>query len=340
MSHLNLYRIIDANINRVAEGIRVLEDVSRFVAEDTRTTEKLKDLRHRVRKSFSHPDLIRHRNSQDDLGLAISSGTAWDKKESVQSMVAANFKRVQEGLRSIEECLKVGGYDHESKVYETLRFKAYDLEKHFLLNRALLDTDIYGITGEEFSAGKSNVQLAKEMIAADIRIIQYRDKNKTKLEKFRQCEAIRKLTRQAKVTFIVNDDLDIALAVGADGVHLGQEDLPVTRVREIVGNMLIGVSTHNREQAQNALENGADYIGVGPIFQTSTKKNPEKSQGLNYLKWVAENIPVPYVAIGGIKETNILQVKKHGGKCYAMISELAGAASIKDKVSAIRRLLA
>jgi len=80
-------------------------------------------------------------------------------------------------------------------------------------------------------------------------------------------------------------------------------------------------------------------IGYLFIFR-STKKNPEKSQGLNYLKWVAENIPVPYVAIGGIKETNILQVKKHGGKCYAMISELAGAASIKDKVSAIRRLLA
>jgi exopolysaccharide biosynthesis protein len=134
-------------------------------------------------------------------------------------------------------------------------------------------------------------------------------------------------------------DVSIALAVKSDGIHVGQEDMPIEEVRKIAPNMIIGLSTHNKEQAKYAVEKGADYIGVGPIFNTTTKKNIEESEGLEYLKWVKENIKLPYVAIGGIKEENIDIVKEYGGYCFAMISELTGAENIVDKVKSIREKL-
>ncbi|WP_427340156.1 thiamine phosphate synthase [Caloranaerobacter sp. DY30410] len=336
---MNIYRMIDANINRVSEGLRVLEDISRFILEDYNMSKSLKEMRHLVRKSFLDSKLITFRDSCNDLGFNISQSSTIDNKEDLLSLVEANFKRVQEGLRSIEESLKILGHYDKSKVYERLRYESYDLEKKFGLKKDFLDTDIYGITAEEFSLGRTNIQVVEEMIKAGIKIIQYREKEKSKLEKYNECKAIRKLTKDSGVTFIVNDDVDIAIAVEADGIHLGQDDMPIEEVRKIAGNMIIGLSTHNIEQAKTAVKKGADYIGVGPIFNTTTKKNVEKSEGLKYLKWVSENIPIPYVAIGGIKESNIIEVKKYGGKCFAMISEIVGSPNIVKKVESIRKLL-
>lgn len=201
------------------------------------------------------------------------------------------------------------------------------------------DTDLYGITGETFALGRSAVEIVKEMMDAGIRIIQYREKEKDKLSKYRDCCEIRKLTENTDVTFIVNDDVDIAIAVGADGIHIGQEDLPVQVVRSLVKDMIIGVSTHNPTQALAAVKDGADYIGVGPLFYTETRKHVEKCDGLAYLQWITENITIPYVAIGGIKEANILQVKENGAQCIAMVTEIIGVPDMKQKVQAIRQIL-
>lgn len=336
---MKIHRVIDANINRVSEGLRVLEDISRFVLEKESLSRDIREVRHLVRKSFKSPNLIIFRDSQNDVGLNISQKSNLDTKKGILDLVHANFKRVQEGLRSIEESLKALGFLHESKIYESLRFKSYDLEKKFSSQKSLPTTDIYGILGEEFSLGRSNIEITREMIKAGIKIIQYREKKKNKLEKFRDCEAIRNITKDNNVTFIVNDDTDIALAVNADGVHIGQEDMPIEEVKKIAGDMLIGVSTHNKNQAIEAIKNGADYIGVGPIFYTSTKKNIEKSHGLTFLKWVSDNVPIPYVAIGGINESNIAAVKSSGGRYFAMISELVGVQDITKKVNDIRKKL-
>lgn len=336
---MKIYRLIDANINRVSEGLRVLEDIARFVLEKKYLSKDIREMRHIVRKSFTNHNLLSFRDSQNDIGLNISQSSKLDAKEDTLDLINANFKRVQEGLRSIEEALKTLGYLNESKTYEALRFKSYDLEKRFVPNKILPDTDIYGILGEEFSAGRSNIEVTNEMITAGIKIIQYREKNKNKRDKLKDCQAIRKITNDNNVIFIVNDDIDIALAVKADGIHIGQEDMPIEIVKNIVGEMIIGLSTHNQNQALEAVEKGADYIGVGPIFNTSTKKNVEKSDGLPFLKWVSENITIPYVAIGGINESNIATVKKHGGKYFAMISELVGAKDIDKKVKNIRNEL-
>lgn len=208
------------------------------------------------------------------------------------------------------------------------------------MKRNVLDTDIYCITSEEYSKGKNNIQIVREMIDAGVKIIQYREKEKKMLYKYNECIELRKITSDAGVIFIIDDDVDLALAVKADGVHIGQEDMPIGKVRELVGNdMIIGLSTHSPEQAVDAVRNGADYIGVGPIFPTKTKKDVCNAVGLEYLDFVVKNIAIPFVAIGGIKEYNIAEVKKHGAKCIALVTEIVGAEDIKEKINNLRAIL-
>ncbi|MGI6037136.1 MAG: thiamine phosphate synthase [Limnochordia bacterium] len=202
----------------------------------------------------------------------------------------------------------------------------------------LIKTDIYAILGEEFSQGRSNIEVTRELIKAGVQIIQYREKEKKAGEKYRECLAIRELTKKAGVQFIVNDDVDIAVLVGADGVHIGQEDLPIEAVRELVGpQMVIGVSTHSPEQGRDAVDRGADYIGVGPIFPTKTKKDVCSPVGLEYLDWVVANLDIPFVAIGGIKEHNIEQVAQRGARCICLVTEILGASDIPAMVQGLRQ---
>ncbi|MGM0472306.1 MAG: thiamine phosphate synthase [Bacillota bacterium] len=209
------------------------------------------------------------------------------------------------------------------------------------MSQQVLDTDLYGITAEEYSRGRNNIEVVKEMIAADIGVIQYRAKNKDMLAKYEQAVKIRKLTDEAGVTLIINDDVDLALAVEADGVHIGQNDLPLEVVRELVGEeMIIGLSTHAPQQAQAAKRRGADYIGVGPIFATNTKVDVCDPVGLEYLEYVVENIDLPFVAIGGIKEHNIDQVAKRGADCISLVTEIVGALDIRAQIQRLRDKLA
>lgn len=203
-----------------------------------------------------------------------------------------------------------------------------------------LAKDLYGITAEEYSLGRSNITVVGEMLRAGIRVIQYREKVKEKRRKYEECLVIRELTGKAGATFIVNDDVDLAILVKADGVHIGQEDLPPDRVRELVGKeMLIGMSTHSPEQARDAVARGVDYIGVGPVFATQTKKNVCDPVGLEYVEFAARNIPIPFVAIGGIKENNIALVAAAGAGCIALVTEIVGAPDIGRKIMDIRRAL-
>lgn len=204
----------------------------------------------------------------------------------------------------------------------------------------LLGADIYGLTAEEYSLGRSNIEVVARMIDAGIRVIQYREKDKTAIQKYRECLAIREMTRATGVTFIVNDHVDLAILVDADGVHLGQDDLPPEKVRELVGEeRLIGLSTHSPAQALAALQSGVDYIGVGPVFATKTKKDVCEPVGLEYLDYVVNNVKLPHVAIGGIKEYNIAEVQRRGARCIALVTEIVGAEDIGAKVRALRAVL-
>ncbi len=201
----------------------------------------------------------------------------------------------------------------------------------------VLDTDLYCLTAEEFSCGRGNIEVVKEMIAAGVKLIQYREKEKSILEKYSECIAIRKLTKEAGVTFVVNDHVDLAMAVEADGLHVGQDDMPVPVIREITGGKIfIGLSTHSPEQAEDAVKAGADYIGVGPVFKTYTKKDVCDPVGFDYLDYVVKNIDLPFVAIGGIKEDNLGEIVKRGAKCVAMVTEIVGADDIGEKIKSLR----
>ena len=198
-------------------------------------------------------------------------------------------------------------------------------------------TDLYGITAEEHSLGRSNIEVVRDMIAAGIKIIQYREKDKKMKVKYEECQVIRRLTEEAGVTFIVNDDIDLAMLVKADGVHIGQDDLPIEKVRELVGEeMIIGLSTHSPAQAEDAVKRGADYIGVGPIFKTATKKDVCQPVGLEYLEYVIKNIQIPFVAIGGIKVDNIAQVAELGAKCISVVTDITTALDIPKRVKELR----
>ena len=175
------------------------------------------------------------------------------------------------------------------------------------------ETDLYALTDDELSLGRPAVEVAKALLDSGIKILQYREKEKK------------------------NDHVDIAVLCEADGVHVGQEDLPVEAVRRLVGpDMIIGLSTHTPDQARAAVASGADYIGVGPIYPTQTKKDVCAAVTLDYLDWVVANITLPFVAIGGIKRHNIADVIAHGARCCAIVSEFVSAPDIPARVAEVR----
>ena len=180
-------------------------------------------------------------------------------------------------------------------------------------------------------------EVATALLASGVRILQYREKKRKGGAMLEGCRLLRRLTREAGACFIVNDHIDIAMLVDADGVHVGQDDIPVPEVRRLLGaEKIIGLSTHSPEQALAAQACGADYIGVGPIFATQTKEDVCAPVGFEYLDWVVAHMELPFVAIGGIKEHNIGTVASHGAVWCALVCELVGAPDIAAKVQAVR----
>ena len=198
-------------------------------------------------------------------------------------------------------------------------------------------TDIYALTDSRLSLGRPLEEVARALLGAGVKILQYREKKAKAGQMLAECQLLRRLTQEAGACFIVNDHIDIAMLVQADGVHIGQEDLPVSAVRQLVGpQMIIGLSTHSPEQAQAAQAAGADYIGVGPLFATQTKEDVCAPVGFDYLDWVVAHMSLPFGAIGGIKVHNIGEVAAHGARCCALVSELVGAPDIAAQVARVR----
>lgn len=184
------------------------------------------------------------------------------------------------------------------------------------------------------------MQVAQEMVDAGISVLQYREKLKDKSIKaiYEECLAIRQITRDAGVPFIVNDYADIALMVEADGIHQGQDDIPIKALRQIAPDMILGCSTHSPAQAQQAIDDGADYIGVGPIFTTQTKEDVCAAVGLEYLDHVIKHHDIPFVAIGGIKRNNLAQVLERGAKTVCLVTEIIGAEDIGKRIKEIQEI--
>lgn len=197
------------------------------------------------------------------------------------------------------------------------------------------DFRLYAITGEEFHPGRDLVEVMEEAIKGGVDIIQLRDKNSSKKVIYEKAKKLRQLTSKYGVTFIVNDHIDVALAVDADGIHIGQDDLPIEEARKIVGNKIIGLSTHAVEEALQAEKSGADYIGVGPIFPTKSKVDVVDPVTTQYIKDViSAKLSIPFVAIGGIKLHNVDQVLESGATRICAISEIVGSKDVSGTCEA------
>lgn len=200
---------------------------------------------------------------------------------------------------------------------------------------------LYVITDESVSRGRSHIEVAEAAIRGGADVIQLRDKTASGGTLYRVALALRKLTREAKVPLIVNDRLDIALAADADGVHLGQKDLPATVARNIMGPVrILGVSADTLEEALLAEKDGADYLGVGPVFEArETKADAGEPLGLERIARIRKHCRLPIVAIGGIKAENARLVREAGADSAAVISAIVAADDITQAARELKSIL-
>ncbi len=199
--------------------------------------------------------------------------------------------------------------------------------------------DVYPVTCEKLSAGRSDIEILDAVIEGGARIVQLREKDRSKKELYNLAVRFREITAQAGMLLIVNDHVDIALAVGADGVHLGQDDLPVAAARKIGPELLVGASTHSVEEALRAEKEGADYVNIGPIFPTKTKEGLGSFLGPEAIGSIGSRISLPFTVMGGIGASNIREVVSQGARKIAMVTAITKAPDVAEAVRTFRKAI-
>jgi thiamine-phosphate pyrophosphorylase len=345
-----LLRMIDANLNRSSEGLRVLEDVVRFLLNDAELGQRLRTLRHDLAKETKSLSvgLLSRRDSEHDVGHLSSREKELNMKttslQGLLDLVTANAKRVEESLRVLEELAKLPEISSmlNSARFEQMRFALYTLERDLISRISRRDKaermpGLYVIVDRQFLAGRDELDIAGQIIEGGASVIQLRDKQSKKGELLLLARKLKELCSQADVLFMINDYLDLAMAVDADGLHVGQEDLPLPVIRrELPIDKIVGCSVTTLSQATKAQAEGADYIAVGSIFPTATKKEATVV-GVDMLKELKRTISTPVVAIGGINQNNIGEVVSAGADAVAVIS---AALDEKDVGGTVRKLIA
>ena len=202
-----------------------------------------------------------------------------------------------------------------------------------------IDYSLYLVTDRDLLKGRELTKVIEEAILGGTSIVQLREKYASSLEFYEIAKEVKKITDKYNVPLIINDRIDIALAIDASGVHLGQSDIPCSIARKILPQgKIIGVSAHNLKEAEKALKDGADYLGCGAVFNTSTKKDVTT---LSYegLKEITDNINIPIVAIGGINENNIITLKGSGINGVAVVSSIIGKENVKGASEKLKELV-
>ncbi len=322
-------RIIDAAANRAREGLRVIEDFVRFALDDAHLTALLKECRHEFTQTLAEVDwfeLLPARDTPGDVGAALSTPAETVRASPVE-VLEANFKRVQEAARTLEEFGKIISTSLGERLGR-IRYELYTLEKAVLCtyaNRQRLDgRDLYLLVTDALCHHGSGPTV-RHALEAGVGIIQLREKSMSDRPLVEHGRQVREWTRRAGALLIMNDRPDLAVLTDADGVHVGQDELSVREARRIVGSArLVGVSTHTLGQARQAVLDGADYIGVGPVFPSTTKAFDELS-GLEFVRQVAAEITLPWFAIGGIDAENIDQVLSAGASRVAVSGAVCAA---------------
>lgn len=341
-------RMLDANANRAREALRTLEDIARFALDHDRLSARLKHARHELAGALADAGidplaLLASRDTPGDVGTT-HQGARESNRISLSEIAGAAAGRLTEALRVIEECLKAATPPQPWPRIESLRYEVYDVERALrlalgtgrcpqwrlcvLVTAALCrDGDWRSVVRGALAGGADCIQLREKSL--DDAGLLARAKELVALARERETPA----------AVIINDRADIALLAAADGVHLGQGDLPVAAVRELAGSrLLVGVSTHNPDEARRAIADGADYCGVGAMFPTPTKTRDTSGPAYltEFLKIVAHTRDVPHLAIGGITPQNVAQLARAGCRGVAVSAAVCGAA---DPALACRQIL-
>jgi thiamine-phosphate pyrophosphorylase len=340
----SILRILDANLNRVAEALRVAEEACRFHWNLPGFAAELKEMRHRALAAVCkggefRKDRFAFRDIEGDVGRATPSPSG---SGDAADMAFRNLERAKEAVRTLEEASRIESPQAAAELQE-IRYHLYALEKGLGslppgggAQQRLASARVYFLATQALSPRPLEAAV-EEAVRAGVDIVQMREKDLPDRELLRLGRVLREITARQGALFIVNDRPDIALLVHADGVHLGQEDLPLSEVRTLVGStVLIGVSTHSLAQARAAERQGADYIGVGPLFPTRTK-HAGPLLGPEGLEEVLPQVKVPAFAIGGINTKNVSVVTEKGGCRIAVSSAILGAS---DATVTVRSLVA
>ena len=337
-------RLLDANANRAREALRVVEDYARFVLNDGDLSEALKGIRHDLTgatRSFVN-DAVLYRNTPGDVGTGIKTNGELTRAGVADAVTAAG-KRLGEALRAIEEFLKTTSPPDAARV-EALRYRFYDIEHNlaFTLRPAACGfarVRLYVLVTESLCRIPW-LEAAEQAIAGGADCLQLREKTVDSGELLHRARALVSLCRRHKIPCIINDRPDVAILSDADGVHVGQTDLAARDARKLIGvRKILGVSTHNLDQARRAVLDGADYIGVGPLFRSPTKPR-DFVAGPAFAKQVAEQLPqIRAVAIAGITAANVDEVLATGVRAVAVTSAVISAPDVRAAAAELKRKL-
>jgi thiamine-phosphate pyrophosphorylase len=336
-------RLLDANLNRAREALRVIEDFTRFVLNDGPLCADLKSLRHEL-TAATRPfvdEAILHRDTPGDAGTANTTPEEM-RRQDVGDVVTAAGKRLGEALRTIEEFLKTRSSTAAERI-EAIRYRFYDIELR--VARTLRPANPFEsvrlcVLITESACRLDWLETARLALAGGADCLQLREKNLEGSELLSRAQRLVDLCRQHSAFCIINDRPDIAALSGADGVHLGQEDLPAVEARKLLGRAgIIGVSTHNLAQARQARLDGADYIGVGPCFASATKPR-NFIAGVEWLREVAREVPLPALAIAGICASNVDEVLGRGIERIAVTKAVTGTDDPQRAAEELKGLLA
>lgn len=316
-----IYRILDANLDRAREGLRIIEEWCRFGLNEREGAILCKSLRQELAQWHTNQLRIARDTPNDPITNVTHPQEA--EKENLENLLQANLCRVQEALRVLEEYGKL--YDIEfSGAMKQIRYQVYTLESQLLgqSHRQLLQSaKLYLVT----SPVDNFLGVIESALKGGLTLVQYRHKDNQDMVKLKEAYKLKQLCQNYGALFIINDRIDLAIAVNADGVHLGQTDFPVGLARQMLGqNKIVGKSTTNSQEMAKAIADGADYIGVGPVYETPTKAG-KKAAGLEYVRYAQKNATIPWFAIGGIDINNIGDVIKAGAQRVAVVRAIMSA---------------
>ena len=318
-----LSRILDANLDRSREGLRVVEDWFRFSAENILAAADCKDMRQRL-AAWHSPRFRAARDTPGDLGTQLHHERE-ARRDSLKDVLLANFSRVQEALRVLEEYSKLE-FPEMAVDCKHMRYRIYALETMAMadsLRDRLKQAQLYLITSQV----PNWLEAVEASLQGGVRLVQYRNKTADYRTMRAEAAALKEVCDRYSAITIVNDRVDVALDIGADGVHLGQTDMPVETARQMLGpQRLIGQSTTNWEEMERALKTSADYIGVGPVHATPTKAGKAPA-GLEYVRLAVEKATVPWFAIGGIDAKTLPDVVGAGATQVSVVRALMEASN-------------